>query len=125
AVPSEVIVADDSSTDRTAEIARQHGARVVSVQHRQISATRNAGAHAAQETCIWHGTVGKSHYECDSDSRKTTNDHPGRSIEGCGTQTWRPGRVALRGGRDPRPQAQTPGGPHYQSSFGKESRPAH
>src|SRR5258708_20294880 len=47
-VPSEVIVADDSSTDRTAEIARQHGARVVSVQHRQISATRNAGARAAQ-----------------------------------------------------------------------------
>ena len=46
--PSEVIVADDSSTDRTAEIARQHGARVVTVQHRQISATRNAGARAAQ-----------------------------------------------------------------------------
>ena len=45
---SEVIVADDSSTDRTAEIARQHGARVVTVQHRQISATRNAGARAAQ-----------------------------------------------------------------------------
>src|SRR6267142_462075 len=47
-VPSEVIVADDSSTDRTAEIARQHGARVLAVQHRQISATRNAGARAAQ-----------------------------------------------------------------------------
>src|ERR1043166_9572080 len=46
--PSEVIVADDSSTDRTREIARQHGARVVTVQHRQISATRNAGARAAQ-----------------------------------------------------------------------------
>src|SRR5436190_23873955 len=48
AEPSEVIVADDSSTDQTAEIARQHGARVVTVQHRQISATRNAGAGAAQ-----------------------------------------------------------------------------
>jgi glycosyltransferase involved in cell wall biosynthesis len=48
AEPSEVIVADDSSTDRTAEIARQHGARVVTVRHRQISATRNAGARAAQ-----------------------------------------------------------------------------
>ena len=47
-LPSEVIVADDSSTDRTAEIARQHGARVVSVQHRQISATRNAGAREAR-----------------------------------------------------------------------------
>jgi glycosyltransferase involved in cell wall biosynthesis len=48
AVPSEVIVANDSSTDRTAEIASQHGARVVTVHHRQISATRNAGARAAQ-----------------------------------------------------------------------------
>jgi len=47
-VPSEVIVADDGSTDRTAEIAHQHGARVVSVQHRQISVTRNAGAREAQ-----------------------------------------------------------------------------
>src|SRR6266446_2077701 len=46
--PWEVIVADDGSTDRTAEIARRHGARVVTVQHRQISATRNAGARAAQ-----------------------------------------------------------------------------
>ena len=41
-------MADDSSTDRTAEIAREHGARVVTVQHRQISATRNSGARAAQ-----------------------------------------------------------------------------
>ena len=48
AEPTEIIVVDDSSTDRTAEIARRHGARVVTVQHRQISATRNAGARAAQ-----------------------------------------------------------------------------
>ena len=32
--PSEVIVADDSSTDRTAEIVRRHGAQVVTVHHR-------------------------------------------------------------------------------------------
>ena len=48
AEPSEIIVADDASTDRTAEIARQHGARVVTVHHRQIAATRNAGAREAQ-----------------------------------------------------------------------------
>ena len=47
-VPSEVIVADDGSTDRTAEIGRQHCARVITVHHRQISATRNAGARVAQ-----------------------------------------------------------------------------
>jgi glycosyltransferase involved in cell wall biosynthesis len=43
----EVIVVDDSSTDRTAEIARDYGARVISVNHRQIAATRNSGARAA------------------------------------------------------------------------------
>lgn len=43
-VTSEVIVVDDSSTDQTADIAVEHGARVVRVQHRQIAATRNAGA---------------------------------------------------------------------------------
>jgi len=48
AVPSEVIVVDDASTDRTAEIARACGARVVSVNHRQIAAARNSGANAAR-----------------------------------------------------------------------------
>jgi len=43
----EIVVADDASTDATAEIARQHGARVVTVENRQIAATRNAGARAA------------------------------------------------------------------------------
>src|SRR5258708_6055980 len=43
----EVIVADDASTDCTAAIAQEHGARVVSCRHRQIAATRNAGARAA------------------------------------------------------------------------------
>jgi glycosyltransferase involved in cell wall biosynthesis len=45
--PFEVIVADDASTDRTAAIARELGAVVVAVNHRQIAATRNAGARAA------------------------------------------------------------------------------
>lgn len=46
--PAEVIVVDDASTDRTADIAREHGARVIAVQNRKISATRNAGARAAR-----------------------------------------------------------------------------
>jgi glycosyltransferase involved in cell wall biosynthesis len=45
--PFEVVVADDASTDNTAEIARQCGARVVGVNCRQIAATRNAGARVS------------------------------------------------------------------------------
>lgn len=43
----EVIVADDASTDATGDVARQHGARVVRVDHRQIGKTRNSGAAVA------------------------------------------------------------------------------
>jgi glycosyltransferase involved in cell wall biosynthesis len=44
----EIIVADDASTDRTADLAREGGARVVSIQARQIAAARNAGAAVAR-----------------------------------------------------------------------------
>ncbi len=44
----ELIVVDDSSTDATANIARENGARVVPVACRHIAAARNAGARAAQ-----------------------------------------------------------------------------
>ena len=45
--PHEIIVVDDASTDTTAEVARQHNANVVPVNHRQIAATRNSGGRAA------------------------------------------------------------------------------
>ncbi len=45
---SEIVVADDGSTDRTREIAEQLADRTVQVNHRQIAATRNAGARAAR-----------------------------------------------------------------------------
>jgi glycosyltransferase involved in cell wall biosynthesis len=44
----EHIVCDNNSTDRTAEIARAAGARVVFEPHNQISRARNSGARAAQ-----------------------------------------------------------------------------
>jgi glycosyltransferase involved in cell wall biosynthesis len=43
----EVIVVDDASSDRTAEVAAGHGARAIRVEHRHIAATRNAGAKAS------------------------------------------------------------------------------
>jgi len=44
--PFEVLVVDDASTDRTAAIAAEQGVRVLPVNFRHISATRNAGARA-------------------------------------------------------------------------------
>jgi glycosyltransferase involved in cell wall biosynthesis len=46
-IPYEIIVSNDASTDKTPAIAEKHGAKVVTVSHRQIAATRNSGAKAA------------------------------------------------------------------------------
>ena len=43
-----VIVVDNNSTDRTAELARERGARVVFEPHNQIARARNRGAQASQ-----------------------------------------------------------------------------
>ncbi len=45
--PVEVIVADNCSTDSTAEVARGFGAKVVTVTTKSIAAVRNGGAAAA------------------------------------------------------------------------------
>jgi cellulose synthase/poly-beta-1,6-N-acetylglucosamine synthase-like glycosyltransferase len=45
--PYEMIVVDDASEDTTVAIARELRARVIRVEHRHISATRNSGAHEA------------------------------------------------------------------------------
>ncbi len=44
----EVVVADNGSADRTAEIAREHGCVVVTVATRAIAAVRNGGATASK-----------------------------------------------------------------------------
>ncbi|HEY3028327.1 MAG TPA: glycosyltransferase [Pyrinomonadaceae bacterium] len=43
----EIIVADNDSTDRTAAVAAEHGAKVEKVTKRRIAAARNGGARAA------------------------------------------------------------------------------
>jgi glycosyltransferase involved in cell wall biosynthesis len=44
----EIIVVDDASTDATADLARNAGAEVISIDRRQIAAARNTGAGAAR-----------------------------------------------------------------------------
>jgi len=44
----EIIVVDDASTDATAQVAQDTGAKVVSINRRHIAAARNSGARAAQ-----------------------------------------------------------------------------
>lgn len=44
----EIVVANDGSTDATADVAAAAGARVVTINRRQIAAARNAGAREAR-----------------------------------------------------------------------------
>src|SRR5947208_10158257 len=48
ALPYEIIVVDDASTDATPQIASGAGAKVIPINRRQIAASRNAGGRAAQ-----------------------------------------------------------------------------
>lgn len=48
----EVIVVDNASTDRTAEIAQEHGARVVREERKGVGRARQSGAEAAQGEII-------------------------------------------------------------------------
>jgi glycosyltransferase involved in cell wall biosynthesis len=52
---SEIIVVDDGSGDRTPDIARQLGVRVIARTHHGVSASRNAGIRAA--ACDWVGFI--------------------------------------------------------------------
>lgn len=49
---SEIVVVDNDSGDRTAEVARSAGARVIFEEHRQIARARNRGARAARGRLI-------------------------------------------------------------------------
>lgn len=44
----EIVLVNDGSTDATSAIGEQFGARVISIERRQIAAARNAGARAAR-----------------------------------------------------------------------------
>lgn len=48
----EIVVVDDASTDGTARIAANAGAKVISVEHRHIAAARNSGASHSTGTLL-------------------------------------------------------------------------
>lgn len=48
----ELVVVDDGSTDRTAEVARSYGVRVLQQDNKGVSAARNAGARATSGDVI-------------------------------------------------------------------------
>lgn len=62
--PVEIIVADNESTDATVAVAREYGARVVTVDIHCIAAVRNRGAAAA---------TGRYLVFCDADNRMSPN----------------------------------------------------
>jgi glycosyltransferase involved in cell wall biosynthesis len=70
----EIIIVDDASTDATAQVARDAGAQLVSINRRQIAAARNAGAHAA------HGDV---LFFVDADTR-INHEHVAGALESLG-----------------------------------------
>lgn len=51
-LPGEIIVCDNNSTDKTAELAKAYGARLVFEPKNQISRARNAGAGIANGTYL-------------------------------------------------------------------------
>lgn len=61
---AEVIVVDNGSTDRTADVARAGGARVVTEAKRQIAASRNTGVRAARGAVV---------LTCDADNTVSDN----------------------------------------------------
>jgi len=74
----EIIVVDDNSSDQTATIATQFGARVVHVCVHQIAATRNAGACQA---------AGEIFFFVDADTQVN------RAVLGAALAAWRQGVV--------------------------------
>jgi glycosyltransferase involved in cell wall biosynthesis len=50
--PTEIIVVNNASTDKTASVAKQLGARVVDHEVRNISSVRNAGIRTAQYSIV-------------------------------------------------------------------------
>ncbi len=90
----EIIVVDDASTDATAEVARLNNATVLSVNHRQIAATRNSGGRAAQGERLFFVDADTTINPCVVISAMRYMD---KGAVGGGAAVWFEGRVPLYG----------------------------
>ena len=81
-MPSEVIVVDNASTDRTREVAESLGARVVSHSVRNISSVRNAGLQDARFDLVF-AIDADCTIEADALQEIVSDMSRGDSIGGC------------------------------------------
>lgn len=93
--PHEVILVDAESTDATAEIGRQFGARIVPCPAGDVSVAHNTGALAAQGDWLLFldADTGLS---CNLAAELLQAIRSGRFIGGSTTVFWRPDSIALR-----------------------------
>lgn len=64
-LPYEIVVADNNSTDNSAQIAREHGARVVSVAKRGYGSALNVGILSARGQAVVFADADGSYPFCD------------------------------------------------------------
>jgi glycosyltransferase involved in cell wall biosynthesis len=92
---SELIVCDNNSTDRTAEIARKEGARVVFEPFNQIARARNAGAaHASGDWLVFVDADSQPSRELFEDV--AAEIEAGRCLAGGSTVAFDTDRLAAR-----------------------------
>jgi glycosyltransferase involved in cell wall biosynthesis len=89
----QVIVADNASTGRTAELARERGCTIVPVAKRSIAAARNAGFAAAREEIVGCLDADKQIHPgtFDAIERALASDRIVGGATGCGLGRWSPG----------------------------------
>lgn len=89
----EVVVADNASTDRTAEIARARGCRVARVEQRAIAAARNGGAAIARgEILCFTDADGRIHPRTfDAVERAVESGRVVAGATGVTMERWSPG----------------------------------
>ncbi len=62
--PHEIIVVDDAPIDATAPIARQQGAQVIRVEHRQIVLASEGGSHLQTEINTHRPSIKEARVVC-------------------------------------------------------------